>query len=571
MVRIALRLASLLPLLALTGYVAGLEPSVPFLDHGPLFDLYHAVATGQAGWRDFVSPHNGIHVIVAPRLFLSALALATDWTMSAEIWTSLALVLVTFIATTRIAAAGGGPRRTPIELANLLTALLLCSPVAYWSWVWTCGFFHFLMNACVVLGALALVPSAPGREARQVAVAALFCLLATFTRAEGIGLWFVLAPALLQLTKGLPRRRLLVGAWWSGASISIALVTLSIALLGDPATADSLAGDPFDRPFARVAMVLSLVGLAFGSGLAAALLDGGSIAAFVPVLAPIGALVSALFVTLSLVSLWRRVAPADADALPWISIGALGAAFVVASGAIRFGVLDSGLLGDFWPSNYATSAALISVAVVHLLALRASRIDERRARGYLAALAASGMLITGSWTAELPDALDARSATWNSDLCFEVFTHLDELNSCFGRRIEDAQARRFEEVGFRTIRRDLRFDPATRGLGAIESERPRRIGGFEATGWVRDDGIGSDPVVFISRDEGESLFALAVPTGRDGDRISWRAAIYTPTDGSVFRAWRYDRDTGSFDRLDGRLVAGGGEAARSGDGPDARR
>jgi hypothetical protein len=184
--------------------VAGLEPSVPFLDQGPLFDLQHGVATGQAGWRDFASPHDGIHVIVASRVFLSALALATDWNMAAEIWTSLALVRVTFFATTRIAAAGGGPRPAPIDLANLLTALLLCSPVAYWSWVWTCGFFQFLMNACRVFGALALVPSTPRREGRQIAVAALLCLLATFTRAEGIGLWFVLAPALLQLTKGLP-------------------------------------------------------------------------------------------------------------------------------------------------------------------------------------------------------------------------------------------------------------------------------------------------------------------------------------------------------------------------------
>ena len=108
--RTALRLATGAPLLALAWYVVGLTPSVPLFDHWPLFDLYHAIATGQAGVRDFVAPHNGIHVIVLPRLFLSTLALATDWSMQAEILVSFAIVLATFFAMTRIAELGAGPR-----------------------------------------------------------------------------------------------------------------------------------------------------------------------------------------------------------------------------------------------------------------------------------------------------------------------------------------------------------------------------------------------------------------------------------------------------------------------------
>lgn len=552
--RTALRLATGAPLLALAWYVAGLTPSVPLFDHWPLFDLYHAIATGQAGARDFFAPHNGIHVIVVPRLFLSALALATGWSMRAEILVSFVIVLATFFALTRIAEAGAGPRRAPVLLANGLTALLLCSPVAYWSWVWSCGFFHFLINACAVFGAWALIPTKPGREVRQVGIAAGICAIATFSRAEGLGLWFVLAPGLLHLTAAHPRRGRLLAGWVFAASLCAALVALSVFALREPATTASMARSWLDAPFPRLAMVASLVGLPFGAGLADALIEGGAISASVPVLAPVGVGVATLFGVLALGWLFGREDPKRGAALAAVSIGGLGLAFVTASGVIRYGVLDSGLLGDFWPSNYATSAALISIAVVQLLAIRAARPSARRFDGALITLLIGGVLVAGSWIAKAPAALDIRARTENSDVCWEVYTKLDDINSCFGRLFTDDRGDRVAAVGFRRIRRDLVFDPEATDRGAVEGVRVRRDGSRELTGWVRRDTGAPDPIVFLSRGEGRRLFALAIPTGRDGDRLVWRAELFVDRPGTTYRAWRYDRAAGRFERLEGRVV-----------------
>ena len=542
--------------LGLSWYVIGVAPTVPLLDQWTLFELYHAMATGQATWVDFLEPHNGAHVIPLPRLFLAGLAFATDWSLAAESWASLLIVIATFVGVIRIVRSTAGAQDAFESSGFVLTALLLCSPAAYWSWVWGCGFFHFLMNACAVFGALALVGGSVREQPSRLIWAGAWCTLATFTRAEGLGLWLVLAPLVVLRTEGMPQRRRVLLAWFCGAALCTLLVASSIVFLGERLPTKPLEEMSVASAVRSGVIAFSLIGYPLGVGLATSIIGGWKFGAMVPALAPVGALVALAFGALAL-RLLRDEDPATRRlAWAWIGIGALGAAFAVVIGAMRAGVLEKGFLHDFWPSNYAPTTTLFSLATVQLAVLAARRIRGRIAPGVTAGLVAAGALLALVFVTKLPDALHGRTNTQIGSLCWEVYYELDDLNWCFINKLDDVYAVRMEEAGFRSARDDLTYDRETRGLGAIESRGERRAGGDEAYGWVRGSD-GEDPHVFISLDGRDRIFAPAEITGWDGDRASWRADLFRQPPGTRIEAWRYDRSSGRFERLDGELVVGG--------------
>ena len=63
----------------------------PQEDHFLLIPLFHRIHTGEAECADFFAQHKGVHRVVFPKLLLSALAFASNWRITYEVYWSIGL------------------------------------------------------------------------------------------------------------------------------------------------------------------------------------------------------------------------------------------------------------------------------------------------------------------------------------------------------------------------------------------------------------------------------------------------------------------------------------------------
>src|SRR5438477_11599394 len=85
-VTVAAVLLSAGPIAFAVWYVQGFSLVVPLLDQWKILDLYDRMAAGRATLRDFFAPHYGVHVILVPRLVLSAVAFLTHLNFRVEVY-----------------------------------------------------------------------------------------------------------------------------------------------------------------------------------------------------------------------------------------------------------------------------------------------------------------------------------------------------------------------------------------------------------------------------------------------------------------------------------------------------
>jgi hypothetical protein len=546
-----LRAACWLPFLWLGWYIWGLDPQIPLFDQWTLGLFYHDVLMGEAGWRELLAPHNSSHPILFPRLVLTPIALVTQLDFKAELWLCMGLVIAMLaIVAKMLDRAGIGD--TPAALvARILCAVLLCSPVLYWAWSWSVGFFHFAINLSVVGAAFILIPnigSAP--RLRNVVLAMMCCAIASTTRAEGLASWLIFAPSLFAYTKAHPERVRWRMLWFSGFLFCALLFVYSFAFLGE-ASSMPLPGasSMLDNLFLSGLVALGLIGRPLGVGLQSLAPTG------VPdprLFMPLGAVLVAVFAGLSWSHFKAKASAIRNVALAWVGVGAFGLCFAGVASLVRVSLLDSDMFGDLWPSMYSATTLLLLVAMLQLGALRwplgpGTTISTFERRSTLGAALAIGSLLLAGYGALGGVALSARERSVGSGDCWELIPHLAKKNLCFLGLPPPDTVEKFERAGFRHVRSDVIKigGPGDSTLGRLEASATGHEGllNREFQGWVRSPREGGRPSIFIEIDGKLAGRAIARDQG-DGrwnfvGRMHWSGQ-----EAGRARAFSYDRARG---------------------------
>lgn len=559
-----IRLLPALPVIGLAIYVAGATPQVPLLDDWTFAEFARQVHAGEAGWREWIAPHNGSHVVLVPRALLTAIAFATGGSGRVVLLASVLLIAWTTFAIVRMGEQSAAADRAGLlRWAQLATALLLCSPASYRAFIWPVAFCHFLVNAAVVTAAWRLARARNGEAMRAALPAMAACAVASLTRADGLASWFVLWPSLWLLTCAAAERRRVLFAWGAAASTCIALVMGSLIGLA-PDEAAPLPRDLFAQPVEIVGNALGIIGMPFGvfadDWLGDALPSPRRYFWF-------GVPVVAAWFGFGVRGLLSADAAVRRSTWAWVAIGGFGGLFAAVTALARVGVLEKDFLGDIWPSNYTVEAALVGVAALQLTALnlpargvrspqRVAAFDARRfARLVAAALVLVALL--GALVTRGPDALHQRARTRWSGLCWELFAHLAPINTCFVQQPTRAKVRAFEQTGFRVIRDDVQALPAPRPhAGAAERVvAVERTGATRAVeGWARAEEDAARPIVFIELVAFPGLFAPADVSAPEGGRARWSAPLPPLEHAVAARAWVYQREKGRLVRLAGDVA-----------------
>jgi hypothetical protein len=534
-------------------------PLVPVWDQWFLIPFFEKVASGDATLADWVARHRGeVHHIVVPRLVFTGLAFASDWTMKLEIWGSFAIALAMLWALLRMVRAGFDDRLAAArDVALVIAAWLLFSLVQIWNWLWGFSLMLFLINACVVIGAELLRSSPPGRFGRALGLAALCCLLASFSMAHGVLSWLALAPAVFWFAPPAGRARSL--AVWAG----LAAATWTLFLWGysaeDAPTTGGLLERMVEHPLLLPGYFLILLGSPLGWTSDAV----GDSTVALSIIAAVGLCVCLAFAVL-FVRLFPRVSATERDAL--VAWGCVGLFSILYAGLNTLGRAKPFFLDPLgyelarvWLSMYATPAGLVSIAAA-VLALRT--LAESKGRVALPAGAGLlGLVIVVNDLQEMPapEHLERDQQT----LCFELMDRWATANTCMNLISYADEVAALERIGWRAPRAGVvrvelaveggvdAFEPGSGGVwGTLVGRVSPRGDVAEA---LSDAGHGRSAVL-LSRAGHDRFFAYAMLDGPGAPRstATWRVELdkrAVARDVEALQAWLYVRSTGEIAKI----------------------
>lgn len=343
------------PLIALVRIVLW-SVNVPYSDDWDWTVLSAAMRTGTLHWNDLWVPHNGHREIVVNLEFLAIDRLG-GWNVVREELVSLACLVIGLIALDRLL------RRTMEPLAAgvtfVISAWLLAGPITFESVLIGSNLGWPLAAAAMLVTADRL--SSPARSWRDVAVAAVAALIASFALAPGLLVW----PCGLVILLGLRASWRIVTSWSAAWACTLAAYFSGYAT--DAAAAGSRAHSAGDL------LTYALVFL--GTPLRSAEMSLHALEA-------IGAIVIVAFVVGAAAAL--RSADERERAWPFIGLGAYALAGAAVTAFTRAGLGE----GQAMSPRYVAVSAFLLVAAVALLLPRALalRAPAPRAAAAVAAL-----------------------------------------------------------------------------------------------------------------------------------------------------------------------------------------
>ena len=203
----------LIPVVLLIGFVANFSVNVPIDDEWRLASLFEKIAAGNVTFNDFWALHSN-HRILFPKITIAVLAFASRWNINYQLCLSIALAVVTFIALYKLSSMQVKNAGDNLwHLANILTCILLCSLVQHENWLWGFQLAWFLVNLCFVAAVYALVSNHKLLPYIKISIAAIFCLIASFSLAQGLLSWLAAIPAVAALEGNAARKRKRLILW----------------------------------------------------------------------------------------------------------------------------------------------------------------------------------------------------------------------------------------------------------------------------------------------------------------------------------------------------------------------
>ena len=471
-------------------------------------------------FAELFAQHNESRKIV-PRLIIFYLARLTSWNVKYEMAMQVAIACGTVVAIGFLGRRALGDRALP---ATALCAWLVLSPVQWWNWLFGIQIVVFLPMLMLTI-ALAVAGSRLSLTARTI-VAALCCLIATYSYANGMVLWILVAIALFAGRED--RTPPMIAVWTAGAVLSIGAYFIGYHR---PPISPTLIS-PLNHPLQAAAFILAFLGhsLAWTDVLAVSVIIGG-----------IGV---ALFVWFALRGL--------RTGMPWILIGTYA---LISAAAAAMGRLGFGMWAAIEP-RYTTFAVGFWVAVVMLCLM-----EDRRWLVPVVILAlhlAAAIAILPRVRESNRDRLIARAAVQFVRVLPDpsLFQRLVYRDPAHAIAILEAVS----QIGYLNppLVESPFIQPAGPTRGAFEGVLRTEAHQFAMYGWaLLPDGRPADAVV-ITRDG--RIVALSERTIGRPDRpgpgwdlpVTQRLAV----PGAVYNACAYDTSTSRAYQLQGSVRVG---------------
>jgi hypothetical protein len=543
---------------------------VPYWDQWELAPFFEKLARGTLTLSDLFAQQNEYRQFF-PNLLFVVLGRLTRWDVRYEMLASLLLACLACFNVRRLGAlTSSGKFRGAV--CFVLASLLVFSPMQFENWLFGVQVVYFVPAACVTTGLI--VACSESFKARTALVAcACLSTVSTFSSANGVLCWMVLAPVLLiARTRLSVKARLWLPPWATGLALCAAAYAYGYrGPASHPSTSEALR-----HPFDAFAYFVALLGgpLAIGRGqLAVALVVGGcALAAYV--------------LACAYLLKWRADRALLRRAAPWMALGAysLGTAAMVTVGRLGFGIAQS------LSSRYTTYSLYLLVALVYLLPCVIE--DSARKRAYVArhapllkrvGVSAAILFVlahVGAFVLVVRHgAADSRRGLLRAKACLLLIDVAPE-ERCLAQWLYPyvgvlrERAETLDRMGY--LRPPLLSSNRMRDLAASGADCSDDYGSFElldaeggaklATGRAllpRRGGEAADAVVLAygpNRDE-QTAFALAEVVGEKEsssasiDEARWRKTFSTatlPTARPIeFTAWAFDAEEGKAYKLCG--------------------
>ncbi|MDY7020743.1 MAG: hypothetical protein SWJ54_05180, partial [Cyanobacteriota bacterium] len=361
-----------IPILIAFGYIIQFGVNIPSYDQWVLPKLFEKVATNKLHFSDLFELHNN-HRILFPRLIFISLAFLSDWNIKWEMFFSLGLAICTFIALFSLASLTNLPskssasaiinsgdhvkigefRKSPqvwgargtqnnhlFHLSNLLTCLLIFN--LNQEWLWGFQLPIFLINFCLILACLTLSINSFNHKLK-LAIASIFCGIASFSSVQGLLTWIAAIPLVLSQEESHQKSHKQLFLWLIGFATCCGIYAIGYQQ------------EPRIFNLSLPEFLLSFLHF-FLNLLAAPLIQ-------YPVLAiGVGLIILSWFLGILIYCLKQNKLTSKSYS-PWLSIGlfSLLASLLIAWGRVEFG-------GDYPLSatRYTTHTLLLLISLVHL-------------------------------------------------------------------------------------------------------------------------------------------------------------------------------------------------------------
>lgn len=343
----------LIPILVVTGFIIYFGVNVPFYDQWVLPALFEKTATGTLQFKDLFELHNN-HRILFPRLIFIVLGLISSWNIKLELFFSLCLAIITFILLYKISANSSKNQNYFFHFTNLLTALIFFSLAQSENWLWGFQIAIFLINFCVILSCF-ILNNNKIKPKQKLLLAAIPCLIASFSSAQGLMSWLALIPGVIVISEsGHQRKKYLI--FWMTLFVISSLI-YSIGYTQEPKTINLYL---LEKLFAFMQFFFNVIAapltnsMVFGMG--------------------IGIIILLNFIFIGGYCLINRQNKKYLLRLcsPWFSIGIFS---ILCSILITLGRYDYGANYAIYTSRYTTHSLLLIIAIVQLWFIIISESD----------------------------------------------------------------------------------------------------------------------------------------------------------------------------------------------------
>ncbi|MEB3339845.1 hypothetical protein [Okeania sp.] len=606
--KILLLIFYIFPVLLLLWFLGNFSVNVPYWDQWRLTSIFERVAEGNATFFDFFTVH-GHHRILIPKLIITALAFATKWNTQAEIICSVIFVIITFFTIYKIAEIQfKSQNQNILHIANILSCLFLFSLVQHQNWLWGFTIFWFLTNLCLIVAVYFIYALENLSAKTRIFIAAIFCLIGSFTLIQGLLSWLVLIPLILSIEGKVKQKISRLSIWILLFIISCIVYAINFNPIREP--------KPFlftEKPFLIINYFLAVLGLPLVR---------------LPILAILTGLIllsGFLFFTYYFLRkiLFQKESqelgrksygaetmsrqfrgkiisiPETLDALlltnldfsskatiPWLTIGTFS---LISAVSISVGRAEYGIENAMISSRYTTTSILLIISLIYLLALF---VQEQQKQKYLSIYKILAALMTGIIM------INSVSVVRNIKLsfpymesrkeCLEIINYLADSefiktspDSCLvlmnGKTWLVRQgAEIMAKLGWREFPQNLEFiQQPKQNYGYLDnpqtSAKPLIIKGDESLslgGWaIRPDRKKQPNLVLFSSGENEYFFANAIVNLESNDiatimkskiysRARWKVKFLAkslPVGETVIKAWVYNSNKQEFVKLNDEL------------------
>lgn len=555
---------------------------VPQVDQWELVGLFEKFAQRTLSLGDLFAQQNEYRQFF-PNILFVGLGWLTRWDVRYEmLFTFLLACLISFnvFKLSSLTIAGGLRQRLWLFLA---ANLLIFSAVQNENWLQGQQVIYFMPVACITTGTL-IAYSTRFNLVAKFLFCALLSILSTFSCANGLLSWIVLAPILTWCVPGrasVHQKWLRIG-WLLGFALSVTLYFNNFNHSLHPLQ----QVDALPTLGRACLFFVNLLGASFGLGKVA-------------IAAPVGLVLLVLLIWMGGLVLrrWSSASVVSRSALPWLMLGSYS---IMTAGFITFGRLRFG--GDYaFQTRYTTFTIYLVVAIVYLIPITLSS-NQSAVGGYgryfslakLAPILAVILLLAQlpNYFKEVRYANVLRLTLLQGKACLlygnvvqeECSTPLYPLKDPLRDPSLQTRANVLDQLGFlrpRLVRNAqlLAVDAAPATYGSFVQLEQVRPDEYVASGWAMLPFRGEPPAVVLlaygDDDNKMSVFAMAMlETQRDfvsaierrgvyGDN-RWRksfSARQLPNPAKI-SAWALDAYTGRVFRIAGTHVLE--EANRSG-------